>query len=181
MSAPKPTSGIFMTAQKQADLVGEIAGLVRRYRQGDAALVKFGMKCGLALNKQPIAGGVMHSRKTSNEQFKISDPAFREGYASEQQAFFAALDTFFANRQFLAWDGKVPDAKFDVLKELSDNYAWPTMMIEMVHRDKGAEEEKRLNMFFIGFPDDAAAEAYAKKPKGLVTTRPLRGTFFDWY
>lgn len=170
-----------MTALMQADLVKEIADLVDDYRKGDKRLVKFGMKCGIALNRFPTAGGIMHSSKHTDEQFKIGDTAFREKFATDREAFFAAFDTFVANTQFLAWDGRVPDSKFVMLEELSENFSWHTMMLEMVYRKRGSEQEKKLIMFFIGFPDDASASAYAKKHAGLlVATKPFRGKFHDW-
>jgi hypothetical protein len=170
-----------MAAQFQADLVREIADLAGEYRTGGAGLVKFGMKCAIALNKVPSAAGIMHSPKHSDENFKINDAEFRAKYGSDKEAFFAAFDQFVANGQFLAWHGKVPDARFVAIPELSENFTWPTMMIEMVYRKRGSDQEKKVSMFFIGFPDDATATTYAQKNfDHLVATKPFRGKFHDW-
>ena len=151
-----------MAYEMQAKLVAEIAGLVQEYRKDGGAFVKFGLKCGMTLGKLPIAGGIMHSPKKSDERFQISDPAFREKYPSEKEAFYAAFDQFTSNAQFLAWNGKVPDdKKFDLVKDMSENFARPTMQVEVIYRKRGGEHEEKLRMFFIGFNDDNEAKGYA--------------------
>ena len=42
------------------------------------------------------------------------------------------------------------------------------MTIEIAYVRRGETDEHRLNMFFIGFPDAAAAESYAERKAGLV-------------
>lgn len=157
-----------MAHEMQKDLVEEIAGLVQEYRKGNSRFVKFGLRCGLALNRLPMIGGIMHSPKDNNEKFSLGDPAYRGKYPSEKEAFFAAFDTFTANGQFLAWDGHAPDAgNFDMVKKLSEDFRWPTMFVEMIYRRRGGAEEQKLRMFFVGFPDDAAAIDYAARRGGV--------------
>lgn len=171
-----------MPAQMQTDLVGEIRDVVGEYRKDPSGLVKFGMKCGVALNERPIAGGIMHAPKHSSETFKIDDPAFQGKHATDKDAFFAAFDSFTSNGAFLAWDGQVPDPSFQPIKEMSENHSLPTMMVELVYRRRGSSQEKKLSMFFIGFSDTATAEAYGVRHTGaVVSNRPFRGRFRDWY
>ncbi|MBL0370399.1 hypothetical protein JJB09_00010 [Rhizobium sp. KVB221] len=151
-----------MAHVKQADLVKEIAGLVQQYRDGDPALVKFGMKCGITLDRHPVGAGIMHSPKLKQETFQIKDSAFRQNFQSDKDAFFAAFDRFVANGQFLAWSGKVPkEGQAAILKTLNEDHTRPTMQIEMICRKRGSESEQKLQMLFIGFGDDKEAAAYA--------------------
>lgn len=151
-----------MGYEMQAKLVREIAGLFDQYRNDDPSLVKFGLKCGLALNKLPIAGGVMMSPKTRQERFNISDPAFREKYPTEKEAFLAAFDAFVGHAQFLAWNGKAPsDGKFELVREMSDDFTRPTMQIEVIYRRRGQDHEEKLSMLFVGFQSDQDAKGYA--------------------
>jgi hypothetical protein len=160
---------MLMAYVMQAGLVREIADLVDGYRKGHPALVKFGMKCGLALNKTPIAGGIMHSPKAKDERFQIGDKAFGGKFASDKDAFFGAFGQFTGHGQFLAWNGKTPDdGKFDLVKDMSENFAHPTMQVEVIYRKRGEDAESRLNMFFIGFADNAAAEDYAARNAAIV-------------
>jgi hypothetical protein len=160
--------GAIMPQQMQKDLVDEIAGLVREYRSGDSKFVKFGFRCGLALNRLPIGGGVMHGPKDTTEKFQIGDPAYRAKFPSDRDAFYAAFEQFTGNGQFLAWDGHAPDAgNFDMVRNLSEEFHWPTMFIELIYRKRGGEHEQKLRMFFVGFPDDAAAVDYATRNGGV--------------
>lgn len=157
-----------MAHEMQKDLVKDIAGLVREYRSGGSNFVKFGLRCGLTLNRLPIIGGIMHSPKDDNEKFQIGDPAYREKYQDDKDAFYAAFDNFSSNAQFLAWDGKAPDAgNFDMVKKLSEEHKWPTMFIEMIYRRRGAAHEQKLRMFFVGFPGDVEAMDYARRNGGM--------------
>jgi hypothetical protein len=168
MSARGECKEIVMAHEMQADLVKEIAGLVGEYRKDSADFVKFGLKCGIALNKLPIAAGIMHSPKHKEERYQIGDPAFRGKFPVDKDAFYAAFDQFVGNAQFLAWDGHAPDAgNIDMVKGLSENYARPTMMLEIIYRKRGRPEEKKLRMFFIGFPGDIEAMEYAMKHKSV--------------
>jgi hypothetical protein len=157
-----------MAHEMQKDLVTEIASLVQEYRGSNSSFVKFGFRCGLALNRLPIGGGVMQSPKDTTEKFSIGDPAYRGRYPSDRDAFYAAFDQFIGNGQFLAWDGRAPDAgNFDMVKKLSEEYRWPTMFIELVHRRRGASSEQKLRMFFVGFPGDIEAMDYAMRLGGV--------------
>jgi hypothetical protein len=160
--------GAIMPQQMQKDLVDEIAGLVQEYRSGHSKFVKFGFRCGLALNRLPIGGGVMHGPKETTEKYQIGDPAYRGQFPSDRDAFYAAFDTFTGSGQFLAWDGHAPDAgNFDMVKKLSEEFRWPTMFIELVYRKRGGAHEQKLRMFFVGFPDNAAAVDYASRKGGV--------------
>ena len=171
-----------MPAKIQTDLVAEIAAIVTEYRRDASNLVKFGLKCAIALNREPIAGGIMYAPKRSDETFKIRDTSFEGKFETDKDAFFAAFDRFTGHAAFLAWDGRLPDPAFEVVKQLSDNYAFPTMMVELVFRRRGSDLEKKLSMFFIGFPDEESAVSYGKRREAaLVSTRPFRGKFYDWY
>lgn len=157
-----------MAHEMQKDLVNEIAGLVQEYRNGNADFVKFGFRCGIALNRLPIGGGIIHGPKDSTEKFQIGDPVYRDKFSSDKEAFFAAFDDFTANAQFLAWDGHAPDAgNFDMVKRLSEDYRWPTMFIEMIYRRRGASHEQKTRMFFVGFPGDVEAMDYALRKGGV--------------
>jgi hypothetical protein len=158
-----------MAYETQTKLVGEIADLVREYRNDGTAFVKFGLKCGLALNKLPVACGIMVSPKRKDERFQISDPAFREKYPTENDAFHAAFDQFAALGQFLAWNGKAPkEGRFDLVGDMSENFTRPTMQVEVIYRRRGQEHEERLSMFFIGFDSDAEAAVYATRHAAQV-------------
>jgi hypothetical protein len=160
--------GTTMAHEMQRELVTEIAGLVREFRNGDANFVKFGLRCGLALNRLPVGGGIMHSPKDTTEKFSIGDPAYRGAYPTDKDAFYAAFDTFAGNGQFLAWDGRAPDAgNFDMIRKFSEEFKWPTMFIEMIYRRRGAPEEQKLRMFFVGFPGDDEAGDYARRMGGV--------------
>jgi hypothetical protein len=157
-----------MAHEMQKNLVTEIASLLREFRKGDSNFVKFGFRGGIALNRLPIGGGIMFSPKENTEKFSIGDPAFRDKYASDADAFFAALDQFSGHGQFLAWDGHAPDAgNFDMIKKFSEDYKWPTMFIEMTYRRRGGLHEQRLRMFFVGFPGDKDASDYALRMGGV--------------
>jgi hypothetical protein len=160
--------GATMAHEMQKDLVTEIASLVQEYRGGKSSFVKFGFRCALNLNRLPIGGGVMQSPKDTTEKFSIGDPAYRDKYPSDKDAFFAAFDRFTGNGQFLAWDGRAPDAgNFDMIKKLSEEFRWPTMFIEMIYRRRGAPQEQKLRMFFVGFPGDVEAMDYAMRLGGV--------------
>jgi hypothetical protein len=157
-----------MAHEMQVDLVKEIAGLVQEYRGGSSKFVKFGLRCGIALNRLPVGGGIMHSPKDSTEKFSIGDPAYRDKFPSDKDAFYAAFDTFTRNVQFLAWDGRAPDAgNFDMVKKFSEDYRWPTMFIELIYRKRGGAHEQKLRMFFVAFPGDVEAMDYARRKGGV--------------
>lgn len=157
-----------MAHEMQKDLVEDIAGLVRDYRDGNSKFSKFGLRCGIALNRLPIGGGIMHSPKDTTEKFSLGDPAYRGKFPTDKDAFYAAFDTFTGNGQFLAWDGHAPDAgNFDMVKKLSEEYRWPTMFVEMIYRKRGGEHEQKLRMFFVGFPSDTEAMDYAWRKGGV--------------
>jgi hypothetical protein len=42
------------------------------------------------------------------------------------------------------------------------------MSVEMAYQRRGETDERRLNMFFIGFADEAAAADYAGRKSALV-------------
>jgi len=157
-----------MAQEMQKDLVKEIASLVQDYRGGNSSFVKFGFRCGLSLNRLPVGGAVMHSPKDTVEKYSIGDPAYRGKYPSDRDAFYAAFDSFAGNGQFLAWDGHAPDAgNFDMVKKFSEEYRWPTMFIELIYRRRGAPQEQKLRMFFVGFPGDVEAMDYARRVGGV--------------
>ncbi len=153
-----------MTHEMQKVLIEEIAALVQDYRSGNSQFVKFGLRCGISLNRLPIGGGIMHSPRDTTEKFSIGDPAYRGKFPTDKDAFYAAFDRFTANAQFLSWDGHAPDAgNFDMVKKFSEDYLWPTMFIDLVHRKRGGEYEQKLRIFFVGFPGDAEAMDYARR------------------
>ena len=152
-----------MAHELQTKLVREIADLFGQYRKGDPALVKFGLKCGITFGKLPIGGGIMFSPKVREERFKIADPAYREGHATEMDGFCAAFDRFAAHPAFLAWNGQSPkDGKFDLVKELSEDFTRPTMNIEVITRRRGQEHEEKLSMMFIAFDKEGDVEPYGR-------------------
>jgi len=157
-----------MAQEMQRDLVKEIAGLVQEYRDGNAKFVKFGLRCGISQNRLPVGGGIIHGPKDSSEKFSIGDPAFRDKYPTDKEAFYAAFDRFTGNAQFLAWDGRAPDAgNFEMIKKFSEDYKHPTMFIELIYRKRGGEHEQKLRMFFVGFVGDVEAMDYASRKGGV--------------
>jgi hypothetical protein len=157
-----------MPHESQTELVREIAGLLAEYHKRKSAFTKFGLRGGVALNREPAGCIIMHSPTQNDESYQVRDPALRKGQASEKDAFFAGVEKFAANGAFLAWNGKRPPGKFDTVRDMSESFAHPTMTIEIVYTRRGETDENRLNMFFIGFADEAAAEAYAERKPALV-------------
>lgn len=158
-----------MAPEMQTGLVKEIAALFTEYRDDPKDFVKFGMKCGLALNTVPLAAMIMFGPKQKDEHFRIADPiALKKHGGSETKAFNAAFDQFTGNAAFLAWNGIKPPGRVDLVRELSENFAHPTMTVEMTYRRRGDSAESRLNMFFIGFKDEESAQAYGKKQAVLL-------------
>jgi hypothetical protein len=157
-----------MPHQQQTALVREIAGLLGQFHKRKSSFLKFGLRGGVALNKQPAGCRIMVSPTQNDEQYRVQDPELRRGQPSEKDAFFAAVDTFAAHGAFLAWNGKRPAGSFDTVRDLSENFAHPTMTIEIVYRKRDEEHENHLNMFFIGFADEASAADYAERKSALM-------------
>jgi hypothetical protein len=157
-----------MPHESQTELVREIAGLLAEYHKRKSAFTKFGLKGGVALNRAPAGCMIMHSPTQNDEHYQVRDPALRKGQASEKDAFFAGIEKFASFGAFLAWNGKRPPGKFDTVRDMSESFAHPTMTVEIVYTRRGEDHENRLNMFFIGFADEAAADAYAERKPALV-------------
>ena len=157
-----------MPYESQTELVAEIAGLLAEYHKRKSAFARFGLRGGVALNRDPAGCIIMHSATQNDETYHVRDPALRKGQPTEKDAFFAAIETFAAGGAFLAWNGKRPPGKFDTVRDMSESFAHPTMTVEIAYTRRGETDEHRLNMFFIGFPDEAAAAAYAERKPGLV-------------
>ena len=157
-----------MAYESQTELVAEIAGLLAEYHKRKSAFTRFGLRGGVALNRDPAGCIIMTSATQNDEHYQVSDPALRKGQATEKDAFFAGIEKFAANGAFLAWNGKRPPGKFDTVRDMSESFAYPTMTIEMAYQRRGETDEHRLNMFFIGFADEAAAADYAERKSALV-------------
>lgn len=157
-----------MPHESQTALVREIADLLGQYHKRKSSFLKFGLRGGVALNKEPAGALIMHSPTQNDEQYRVQDAELRRGQPSEKDAFFAGVEKFAAHGAFLAWNGKRPAGSFDTIKDLSEDFAHPTMTVEIAYRKRGEEDESRLNMFFIGFADEAAAADYAERKPGLV-------------
>ncbi|CAN7563537.1 hypothetical protein [Rhizobium sp. LjRoot254] len=157
-----------MPHESQTELVAEIAGLLAEYHKRKSAFTRFGLRGGVALNRDPAGCIIMTSATQNDETYQVRDPALRKGQASEKDAFFAGIEKFAANGAFLAWNGKRPPGKFDTVRDMSESFAHPTMTIEMAYQRRGETDEHRLNMFFIGFADEAAAAEYAERKSALV-------------
>lgn len=157
-----------MPHESQTALVREIAGLIGQYRKRKSSFLKFGLRGGVALNRDPAGAIIMVSPTQNDEEYRVRDAALREGQASEKDAFFAGVEKFASLGAFLAWNGKRPPGSFDTVKDLSEDFAHPTMTVEIVYQKRGEDHENRLNMFFIGFADEAAAEDYARRKPALV-------------
>ena len=157
-----------MAHEMRKILIEDTAGLVQDYRSGNSRFVKFGLRCGISLNRLPIDGRITHNPRETTERFSIGDPEYRGKFPTDKDAFYAAFERFTANAQFLALDGHAPDAgNFDMVKKCSEDYRWPTMFMDLVHRTRGAEYEQKLRLFFVGFTDDAEAMDYARRSDGV--------------
>lgn len=157
-----------MPHESQTELVAEIAGLLAEYHKRKSAFTRFGLRGGVALNRDPAGCIIMHSATQNDETYQVRDPALRKGQASEKDAFFAGIEKFASHGAFLAWNGKRPPGKFDTVRDMSESFAHPTMTIEIAYTRRGETDEHRLNMFFIGFADEAAAAEYAERKSALV-------------
>lgn len=157
-----------MPHESQTELVREIAGLIGEYRKRKSSFLKFGLRGGVALNRDPAGCVIMHSPTQNDEHFQCRDAELRKGQPSEKDAFFAGIEKFAGLGAFLGWNGKRPPGSFDTVRDLSEDFAHPTMTAEILYQRRGETHENRLNMFFIGFADEAAAADYAERKKALV-------------
>lgn len=168
-AAPEVNSrDIDMPHESQTALVREIAALLREYRANRKAFAKFGARCGMALNEAPVGCIIMSEAGRKDEQFQCRDAELRKGQPSEKDAFFAALDKFSGLGAFLAWNGVTPPGKFDVVRDMGEDFAHPTFAAEIVYKRRGEDHDNRLNMLFVGFADEAAAQDYAGRKAALV-------------
>lgn len=154
--------------EPQNKLVAEIATVILDYRDKPEKFVKFELMCGLTLKVEPIAGRIRLTPRAKEEQFRCKDTALKASAGTDRAAFFAAVETFARSAALLAWNGETPDGDFQMVRELSGNFAHPTMSVELGYRRRGDSDEYRANMVFIGFPDGDTADAFAATRAHLI-------------
>lgn len=154
--------------EPQNKLVAEIATVILDYRDKPEKFVKFDLMCGLTLKVEPIAGRILMTPRAKDERFRCRDVGLKASAGSDRDAFFAAVDTFARSEALLAWNGITPAGDFQMVRELSGNFAYKTMSVELAYRRRGDSDEYRANMFFIGFPDGDTADAFAAERSHLI-------------
>jgi len=154
--------------EPQNKLVAEIATVILDYRDKPEKFVKFELMCGLTLKVDPIAGQIRLTPRAKEERFRCKDAALKASAGSDRDAFFAAIETFARSEALLAWNGITPAGDFQMVRELSGNFAHPTMSVELAYRRRGDSDEYRANMVFIGFPDGDTADAFAAQRAHLI-------------
>jgi hypothetical protein len=106
--------------------------------------------------------------RAREEQFRCKDAALKASAGTDRDAFFAAVETFARSAALLAWNGETPAGDFQMVRELSGNFAYPTMSVELGYRRRGDSDEYRANMVFIGFPDGDTADSFAAERAHLI-------------
>jgi hypothetical protein len=154
--------------EPQNKLVAEIATVILDYRDTPEKFVKFELMCGLTLKVEPIAGRIRVTPRAREEQFRCKDAALKASAGTDRDAFFAAVETFARSAALLAWNGETPAGDFQMVRELSGNFAYPTMSVELGYRRRGDSDEYRANMVFIGFPDGDTADSFAAERAHLI-------------
>jgi hypothetical protein len=147
--------------EQQTGLVRQIAGIVHEYRKHPTNFPKFELMCGLSFGPDPVSGMIRVTPTKQDEQFRCKDEELLGHAGSERDAFFDAVDIFATSGAVLAWNGTTPSPKFDVVRELSANFAHPTMSVDITFRRKGEPDAFKLNMLFIGFDNVGSASIYA--------------------
>lgn len=154
--------------EPQNKLVAEIATVILDYRDHQEKFVKFELMCGLTLKVDPIAGQIRLTPRAKEERFRCKDDGLKASAGSDRDAFFAAVETFARSEALLAWNGITPAGDFQMVRELSGNFAYPTMSVDLAYRRRGDSDEYRANMVFIGFPDGDTADAFAAQRSHLI-------------
>lgn len=154
--------------EQQIATVRQIAGIVHEYREYPARFTKFELMCGLTFGTDPVSGLIRVTPSKQEEQFRCKDAELLGHAGSERDAFFDAVDIFATSEVALAWNGQSPTKDFHVPREMSLNFAHPTMSVEITFRRKGEPDEFRLSMLFIGFDNLGSASIYASKRQGLL-------------
>ncbi|MGV3551144.1 hypothetical protein [Rhizobium sp.] len=154
--------------EQQIQTVRQIAGIVHEFREYPARFTKFELTCGMTFGADPVAGIIRVTPSKQDEQFLCKDEELRERAGSDRDAFFDAVDIFATSEAALAWNGNSPGKDFHVPREMSLNFAHPTMNVEIEFRRKGEPDAFRLSMFFIGFDNLASASVYASKRQGFL-------------
>lgn len=154
--------------EQQIETVRQVASLIYDYRDHPARFTRFEMKCGMSFGRHIVSGIVSVSPSRKDEQFVCKDEELLEVMGNERDAFFEAIDVFASHDAALAWNGKSPTKNFNVPREMSLNFAHPTMHADLVFRRKGEADETALRMLFIAFQSPLAASIYASKRPGLL-------------
>lgn len=154
--------------EQQIELVRQVAGIVHEYRKHPARFTKFELMCGLSFGPEPVTGLIRVTPSRQEEQFRCKDEELLGHAGSERDAFFDAVDIFATSGAALAWNGKSPKKDFHVVRELSANFAHPTMSVQIAFRRKGEPDEFRLDMAFVGFDNPGSASVYAASRGALL-------------
>lgn len=153
---------------EQIEPVRQVAAMIREYREDPARFTRFVMMCGLSFGPEPVAGMISVTPSRQQEEFRCRDAKLLGHAGSERDAFFDAVERFAASGAALAWNGESPSKDFHVAREMSANFAHPTMSVECVIRRKGEPDEFRLDRLFIGFDNVGAASIYAANRRTLL-------------
>lgn len=155
-------------AKDHIQQVRQLAGIIHEYREHPAAFTKFQLMCGITFGSDPVSGMIHVTPTRQDEQFACKDKELLEQAGSERDAFFDAVDFFATHEVALAWNGESPAKDFHVPRELSLNFAHPTLNVEIEFRRKGEADAFRLSMLFVGFENLGSATIYAGKRQGLL-------------
>ena len=166
--APDQPKSQQQIAQEQIHQVRQLAGIIHEYREHPGSFTKFQLMCGITFGADPVSGLISVTPSKQDEQFRCKNKELLEQAGSERDAFFDAVDFFATHEVALAWNGKAPNKEFQVPREMSLNFAHPTMNVEIEFRRKGEPDAFRLSMLFIGFDNLGSATLYAGKRQGLL-------------
>lgn len=154
--------------EQQIDVVRQVASMIYDYRDHPSRFTKFEIKCGMTFGRNPVSAIISVTPSRKDEQFLCRDKELLDQMGSERAAFFEALDIFASHEAALAWNGKSPTRNFQVPREMSLNFAHPTLHADLAVRRRGDADEIGLRMLFIAFESALAASIYASKRPGLL-------------
>jgi hypothetical protein len=154
--------------EQQIQTVRQIAGIIHEFREYPARFTRFELTCGMSFTDNPVSGLIRVTPSKQEEQFRCKDEELLGHAGSERDAFFDAVDIFASSETALAWNGTSPTKDFHLPREMSANFAHPTMSVDIAFRRKGEPDTFQLSMFFIGFESLGSAMIYAGKRQGLL-------------
>ena len=142
--------------------------MIYDHRDHPARFTRFEMKCGMTFGPDPVSAVITMTPSKKEEHFLCRDKDLLEAAGSDREAFYEAVNMFASQGAALAWNGKTPGRDFHVPREMSLDFAHPTMSADIVFRLKGEADNIALRMLFIGFDSALAASIYSGKRAGLL-------------